>query len=359
MRFDRYMERALYHPTLGYYAGGRRIGRDGDFFTGVSVGPLFGQLLARQARQMWERLERPTPFWIIEQGAHDGRLAIDILEACRGSEAEFFAAVRYALVEPSPSVRTVQKNNLNEAKLCESVQWLEAIAPRPRGSVGLFFSNELVDSFPVRLIRRQAGAWHERHVDLAPDAAFRWVDLPIGDPELQRVIEELPLPEVDGYIAEINLQARRWMKEVAAVFERGYVVTIDYGFPASVLYAPFRSQGTLTSYRKHRRADDILLSPGEHDITAHVDFTALSRSGESAGLATLGFVDQQRFLTGIAHEELSGVTGFPGGISAQLQAWNTLTHPGHLGSRFQVLVQARNAPGRLDGLLFARPGGLD
>lgn len=360
MRFDRYMQLALYHPTHGYYAGPRRIGRGGDFFTSVSVGPLFGQLLARQALQMAQLLDFPRPFWIIEQGAHDGQLAIDILQACRARAPDFFEAIRYLIIEPSCSARARQKRRLEEANLATQVVWMETVEEVAREKrEGLYLSNELVDAFSVRLIHRGGERWNERHVGLGKESVFSWVDLPILDDELQRAIDEVHVPEVEGYRTEINLAARGWMREVAEVLQRGYVLTIDYGFPGSLYYAPFRTEGTLTTYRDHRRDADPLLSPGERDLTAHVDFTALARAGEAAGLTTLGLIDQQRFLMGVAHDELSGEDDGPAVIPDQLRAWHTLTHPEHLGSRFHVLLQAKNAPGELDGMRYGRPGGLD
>lgn len=361
MRFDRYMQLALYHPAHGYYAGARRIGRGGDFFTSVSVGPLFGQLLARQALQMARLLEFPRPFWIIEQGAHDGHLAIDILEACRARALDFFEAIRYLIIEPSPSARARQERRLEEANLATQVVWTETVEEAAREKrEGLYLSNELVDAFPVRLIQRCQGRWNERYVGQGKEGAlFSWIDLPVQDEELQRAIDVVHVPEVEGYRTEINLEARVWMREVAQVLHRGYVLTIDYGFPGSVYYAPFRTEGTLTTYQDHRRDGDPLRLPGERDITSHVDFTALARVGEAGGLATLGLIDQQRFLMGVAHDELRGEDIGPAVISDQLRPWNTLTHPEHLGSRFHVLIQAKNAPGELDGMRYGRPGGLD
>jgi len=136
-------------------------------------------------------------------------------------------------------------------------------------------------------------------------------------------------------------------------------LTIDYGYPASLYYAPFRFSGTLTAFVRHHSIDDVLAEPGMRDITAHVDFTALARAGEHAGLATLGFLDQQHFLMGVAHEELSGAGGPQVKIQENLRAWNTLTHPNHLGADFFALLQAKDAPANLDGLRFARPGGLE
>ena len=141
--------------------------------------------------------------------------------------------------------------------------------------------------------------------------------------------------------------------------KRGYVVTIDYGFPASVYYAPFRRDGTLTAYRQHRRTKNVLEHPGEQDLTAHVDFTALAQAGTGVGLALLRFLDQQHFLTGIAQAELEGGTGPKAGVAENLRAWHTLTHPDYLGARFHVLLQGKDAPADLSGLRYARPGGLE
>ena len=154
------------------------------------------------------------------------------------------------------------------------------------------------------------------------------------------------------------MRARAWIGEVAGALSRGYVLTIDYGYPASIYYAAHRSQGTLTAYVKHHSVDDVLAEPGMRDITAHIDFTALVRAGEAAGLATLGFLEQQRFLMGVAHDELSGADGPRVKIRENLGAWNTLTHPDHLGVDFFALLQAKDAPGKVDGLRYARPGGL-
>ena len=366
MRFDRFMEMALYHPGSGYYAklgGPSPIGRSGDFFTSVSVGPLFGGLLARQFFQMWQLmgkppLGKPNPFWIIEQGAHDGQLACDILEWCRAETPEFFDAIRYGIVQHTGAASIHQKC-APEPALISHMTWfenLEALAAEE--PVGVFFSNELVDAFPVRSIMHCSGRWMEQYVDIKA-GSLCWIDRPIEDAELMTAIEALPLPAVEGYMTEINLRARQWMGEVGRALKQGYVLTIDYGYPASVYYAPFRSNGTLTAFVKHHSIDAVLDEPGMRDITAHVDFTALAQAGEKAGLTTLGFLDQQRFMMGVAHDELSGAAGPRVEIQENLGAWNTLTHPDHLGANFFALLQAKDAPANLDGLRFARPGGLE
>ncbi|MCE0496448.1 MAG: SAM-dependent methyltransferase [Methylacidiphilales bacterium] len=363
LRFERFMDLALYDPGHGYYGkagGAARIGRRGDFFTSVSVGPLFGRLLARQFFQMWEMLGRPVPFWLIEQGANDGRLAVDILEWCRSAIPAFFEAVRYAIVEPSGIARKQQQNamgTVNPELAALVTEWESPVSLAAEKPVGVFFSNELVDAFPVRVVRFQSGQWRERYVVLA-DGALGWSDFAIEDHEVLEVMSGLPLPLVEGYTTEINLRARRWMAELGRALTRGYVVTLDYGFPASAYYADFRVGGTLTAHMNHRRTEEVLADPGSRDITAHVDFTALAQAGEKAGLTTLGFVDQQHFLMGIAHDELSEKEGPRVGIAESVRVWHTLTHPNHLGARFHALLQAKDAPANLDGLRFSRPDGL-
>jgi SAM-dependent MidA family methyltransferase len=361
MRFDRYMEMALYQPGLGYYAkshGPSPIGQSGDFYTSVSAGPLFGRLLGRQFFQMWQLMEKPAPFWIMEQGAHDGQLAGDILEWCRAETPEFFEAIRYGIVQAAGTLNALQKGAA-EPGLISHITWFESIAELAlEKPVGVFLSNELVDAFPVRSIVFRDGEWMEQHIGLVENE-LRWVDRLVKDAELAEAIAALPLPAIEGYATEVNLRARVWMEEVGRALNRGYVVTIDYGHPASLYYARHRTGGTLTAYVKHHAVDDVMAEPGMRDITAHVDFTALVRAGEAVGLTTLGLLDQQRFLMGVAHDELSGAGGPPLKIQESLLAWNTLTHPEHLGANFFALVQAKNAPEKLDGLRFNRPGSLD
>ncbi len=342
LRFDAFMRHALYHPEHGYYTKKPKIGREGDFYTSVSVGPLFGRLLARQFWQMWCLLDKPEPFWIAEQGAHDGQLARDILEWCQRETPIFRAALRYAIVD-GPHVAD---------SVARSLVQLERDKP-----TGVFFSNELVDAFPVRAIAFRQGEWHERFVDVARDT-FIWIGRPIESHDLKLAVAERNIPEVEGYTTEISLRAPEWMENVGQAMHRGYVLTLDYGFPSHHYYAPERTSGTLTAYARHKRAEDVLAHVGEQDITTHVDFTSLARAGQRGGLTHLGFVDQQRFLTGIAHNELAGAEGPRAGVAANTAAFQTLTHPQHLGARFFALVQAKDAPAVIDGLRFARQGDL-
>jgi SAM-dependent MidA family methyltransferase len=362
MRFDRFMDLALYSPGLGYYAkigGISPVGRDGDFYTSVSAGPLFGRLLAHQFYQMWQLLEKPSPFWIIEQGAHDGQLARDVLEWCRAEVPDFLASIRYGIVDTSGGGSIRQKCGM-EPELAPYMTWfnsLESVAEiKPSG---VFFSNELIDAFPVRAIIYRSNQWKESFVVIDGKGDFNWRHFPIEDTELLSEIKARRIPPIEDYSTEINLRALDWMAGIGRIFQRGYVLTIDYGYPASVYYADHRASGTLTAYVKHHAVDEVLAEPGMRDLTSHVDFTALVRAGEKVGLSTLGLVDQQRFLLGIAHDEMNGSSGPKLKLQESLRSWNTLTHPDHLGATFYALVQAKNAPANLEGLRFARPGGLE
>ena len=179
--FARFMEQALYHPEHGYYSSDRcAIGRRGDYFTSVSVGPLFGQMLAAQFAEIWEMLERPNDFVIVEQGAHHGEFATDVLEAVRTRSPDFFAALRYRIIEPFPVVRRRQEGVLGS--FAEKTEWrgsLEEMEP----FCGVHFSNELLDALPVHLLiaAGPAGArrWHERFVERT-SCGFAFVDRPLS-----------------------------------------------------------------------------------------------------------------------------------------------------------------------------------
>jgi SAM-dependent MidA family methyltransferase len=145
--FAWFMQQALYHPEHGYYSSGRcAIGRKGDYFTNVSVGPLFGQLLASQFFEIWERLEKVNDFVIVEQGAHDGRFAQDVLEFVHKRLPEFFDALRYRILEPFPILQARQRQTLEA--FGDKIAWRVS----PESFTGVHFSNELLDAMPVRLI---------------------------------------------------------------------------------------------------------------------------------------------------------------------------------------------------------------
>src|SRR5262245_59830270 len=208
--FAWFMQQALYHPDHGYYSSGRCVlGRKGDYFTNVSVGPLFGQLLASQFSEIWERLGKTNDFVIVEQGAHDGQFALDVLEFAQKRLPEFFGALRYRIIEPFPILEQQQHQKLEA--FGDKVKWPDLLEP----FTGVHFSNELLDAMPVRLISNGT----EKLVDLDGDR-FGFVEQPQGTTASQ--------PSGDN--SAFNQHALDWIGQIAANLQRGYVIAIDYGF---------------------------------------------------------------------------------------------------------------------------------
>jgi SAM-dependent MidA family methyltransferase len=337
------MELALYHPQHGYYGAGRAaLGRAGDYFTSVSVGAVFGELLGGEFREMWERLGRPGGFTIVEQGANDGTFAADVLGWSREEAPDFFEALRYEIVEGLEVLRGRQRERLGE--FAGKVSWRTGLAELPPFT-GVHFSNELIDAFPVHLVRYRDGQWRELYVT----AELEWRELPAGEPALLERLADVP--QIEGYTTEVNLDAPRWAKALAGKIERGWVLTIDYGFPREHYYAPQRREGTLECYAGHAKGLDPLANPGFRDLTAHVEFTSLARAFLAAGMEVAGYTDQHHFLMGLASRAFAGRAP----SAREARCLKTLLHPEMLGTAFQVLGMSRGTPGgSLAGFQFAR-----
>ncbi len=209
--FREFMAHALYHPEHGYYGSGRaRIGRRGDFFTNVSVGALFGTLLALQFEEMWVRLDCPKDFSIVEQGAHHGDFARDVISWAHLYSPTFHEALRYCYVEPSAWARGAQRESLGA--FAEEARWVASLAEL-EPFTGVHFSNELIDAFPVHRVVWKGDRWVERAVDFQEDR-FVFVDAPLSDDALARHLARLPAVP-DGYETEVNLAAAEWLTELA------------------------------------------------------------------------------------------------------------------------------------------------
>jgi SAM-dependent MidA family methyltransferase len=343
--FDWFMEQALYHPEFGYYSSGQcQIGRRGDYFTNVSVGPLFGRLLAAQFAEMWENLGRPGDFTIVEQGAHHGDFARDVLEAVRERSPDFLSALRYRVIEPFPILEARQRERLRD--FAEKMTWRKSVSDLD-SFTGIHFSNELLDSMPVRLINRDGNEdWKERLVDRTGDG-FGFVTRPIADEKLRRHLEKLPRSGDGPYETEVNLAALDWIESISRKLTRGFVLAVDYGYPRAEFYAAERAGGTLQCRADHRVVRSPLVEVGRVDITAHVDWTSLAERAEEGGLTLVGFTDQHHFMTGL----LAGRAPEEG----ERRALQTLLHPELLGTRFQYLALGKHVPDRpLRGFRFAR-----
>jgi SAM-dependent MidA family methyltransferase len=355
--FERFMDLALYCPNFGYYEQfDVSPGQKGDFFTSVSVGSLFGELLACQfASWMDEIPSRERQ--LVEAGAHDGRLALDILRWLGNHRKDLLEGLKYWILEPSARRRQLQEKTLGE--FARLVRWAESWgALPPVGIHGVIFSNELLDAMPLRRIGWDAKLkrWFEWGVKMG-EGRFIWTRMPeLGGGEsssfeneahgatskavanLQpNVLEVLP----DGFTTETCPVARDWWRSAASVLRAGRLLTVDYGLEAEEFFTPGRKQGTLRAYYKHHLENDVLARPGEQDITAQVNFSAIREAGEGAGLATEGFLTQAKFLTNIVEKALVVAPRFVESVSGRARQFQTLTHPEHLGQTFRALVQRR------------------
>lgn len=332
MPFSQVMEMALYHPEHGYYGPGpRRIGRQGDFFTSVSVGPLFGRLLARQAVAEWEAQGKPEGFTIIEQGAHDGQLAEDVLGVVEGAGLP----LRYLIVEPNPRYRKAQAERLGER-----AQWVESLDELRTGPRhGFFLCNELPDAFPVHLLRWNGGRWMELHVEADGTDAFRLVPGNLSTPELAQETARLPHDAeiAAGHTLEVSLAMLRWVRELSQAAFRGSVFIADYGLDAEEFLFDSRAEGTLRRYHQHRMDDRVLENLGECDLTTHINFTRLIEEAERHGMTRREYDLQGRVLLRMAMPWLQSLEGQPMNLSiaGQLQS---LTHPAFMGRSFRCLI---------------------
>jgi SAM-dependent MidA family methyltransferase len=348
--FAWFMEQALYHPEHGYYSSGRcAIGRRGDYFTNVSVGPLFGRLLVAQFAEMWESLGRPDDFTVVEQGAHHGDFARDVLEAVRENSPEFFGALHYRIIEPFPLLQERQRESLKAFR--EKIAWRKSLNEL-EPFCGVHFSNELLDAMPVHLISK-VDDWQERVVEESGDG-FAFVAEPIGDQDLRRHLEKIPRHAVRPYETEVNLAALDWVERVAKKLTRGYVLAVDYGYSRDKFYEPERAPGTLQCYAEHRTVASPLERVGHVDISAHVDWTSIVERAEACGLTLAGFTDQHHFVTGVISRLWPN--NFSGETDPQTRrALQTLLHPEFLGTAFQFLALSRNVTdAQLSGFKFAR-----
>ena len=280
--FDRFLDLALHDPRRGFYGAGRvRFGPDGDFATAPALSPLFAECVAAQIRDIL----RQTGGGVLEVGAGDGRLALDLCRvlARDGDPPE------YEILETSPALRARQESRLRDSGF--RFRWRESL---PEKFSGVVFANETLDAIPFRMFFRQNGEWLERGVALAEaDLIFSDRKTESRDAAVAR-LDETGLP--DGSVAEVNLRAEALVRTLAEKIAAGILLVADYGCGRGALYHPDRAAGTMMCHRAGRVDSDPLESVGAKDITAQVDFTAMADAGISGGCGLLGFATQERFL---------------------------------------------------------------
>jgi SAM-dependent MidA family methyltransferase len=320
------MKSALYDEDGGYYKRSdlKRWGREGDYRTSPERSELFGATFARYFAKLYGELRRPSEWTIVEAGAGRGDFAAVVLRALREHFPQVFAATRYVSIETT-----------------------EELEELPPIKAGIFFSNELLDAFPVhRLIQTNDGLL-EFYVTLE-DETFVWSNGPLSTPELTEFCREYAVELENGQIIEINLEIGDWLEKVAAKLERGYLISVDYGAESCDLYDPaLRPGGTLRAFSRHDFVDDVLSQPGEYDITASVNWTQVQAVAARFGFRTVEFAQQDRFLLqeGLLEElqrEMSRMTSDADKLSLTAGAREMIL-PGGMGTSFQVLVQKRGS----------------
>lgn len=333
--FHTFMQLALYAGSVGYYTKPETqiTGRSGDFFTSVSVGRCFGFLLAHQVAECWSSLGSPTSFALVEAGANDGQLSADILAALAEIAPACASAALPILVEQSPPARQKAAQAVPTATVAETLP-----DDLPRHAV--LIANELLDAFPVHLVQFAGGEWHELHITHTPDHQLVTTPKPITNPALAARTAELGTGFPEAYTTEINLLAPAWITHTAARFDRAHFLILDYGYPAHEYYAPHRQQGTLRTFAQHTAGENPLESPGDRDITAHIDFSALATAAKAAGLTASPLQDQHYYLTRLATPWLQSLEADPQKFASSkdlIRQFQTLTHPSMMGRQFKVL----------------------
>jgi SAM-dependent MidA family methyltransferase len=360
MRFSRYMELCLYHPELGYYSRAtEQFGKAGDFYTSSDVHAVFGRLLARQFEEIWRVLDSPERIDVIELGPGRGLFANDVLDWSAKQFPDFTRALRYQLVEQSFNFRA----RLNERLTSQVANGKAAIfetlesAASAAGQHLILFANEFFDALPVEIVD------HRGSVRVGVNESRFTEQFVRSSPDELEFLDHFSVQPETGERVEVSLAALGWMDRIAAVFtgRRGFVVLIDYGYTLEEQLAG-RHRDTLMTYRRHHATPSPYDAPGEQDITAHVNFTALRTRSKGHGLDPLALLTQSQFLIAIG-EETQFADAFQDSKLPQERAkvalqLKHLISPEAMGETFQVLLMshdvAQEKAAQLSGLKFAR-----
>ncbi len=353
--FHRFMELALYHPQFGYYSSDQvRLGKSGDFYTSAHTAPVFARILARHLEGSWHGCGEPSRFDLIELGPGDGLLASELLSWIGSRFPDFSSSLHYTGVEQSASMRSRLSDVIQpfggRAKVV--ADWEEAAENSPGGAASATFilANEFFDALPVDLLAWRSDGWMERCVCLA-NGQFAWCEEPVASPELieeaeTRFAAGLSIADrEEGWVAEIRLGAREWMERIGKLLARGTqggeLLVVDYGYTVEEWQRGRFPQGSALAYRRHQVHDDLLVNPGDQDLTAHVNFSELIEAGRNAGLRVERFESQAKFLMGLGERDqfgdvFSDCNSEPERLR-RAQQLKTLILPQGMGEAFRVL----------------------
>jgi len=339
LRFDRFMDLALYAPGLGYYSAGKtKFGAAGDFITAPELGPVFARCLADGVAPVLAADDAQ----VLELGAGSGALAADLLDALARRDA---LPARYRILEISADLRERQRATIaaRAAQFLPLIEWLDAPPAEPWR--GVILGNEVIDALPARLFEQRASGPVELGVGAAPDAGFAWIDLP-ADPAFAAAIaqalgprDDYPLP----YRSELRTDLGDWLVAVTRSLDQGLALWIDYGYPRAEYYRAERTQGTLVCHYRHRAHADPLILVGLQDITAFVDFSQLAQAGRAAGFTIACYAPQAAFLAACGLERQLSEAPLDDALAlARLGAQvRRLMLPGEMGERFKALALTR------------------
>jgi SAM-dependent MidA family methyltransferase len=361
MPFSRYMQSCLYDPAGGYYsANAEQFGKAGDFYTSSDVHAVFGRLLARQFDEMWQALDRPAEIEILELGPGRGLFARDVLDWSKKKFPDFFAALTYAAQEASPALRKKLQDNLREHIGSGKAKVPEERPTSPCRALAtetplIVFANEFFDALPVEIVGTQG----KLHIELDNNRLCETWLPPLAE-ELEFLDRYGVHPEA-GERIEVPILAQNWIRQVTHSIPRGLVIIIDYGYTRNEQLAG-RHRGTLMAYRHHSASPDPYQAPGEQDLTAHVNFTALAAACAESGMRVEKLLTQSQFLMGIGEKnqfadifEECRIPQERAKVALQLKH---LITPEGMGENFQVLIASRGIAYRnideLSGLNFGK-----
>ncbi len=347
MTFHEWMEACLYQPEHGYYRRGRpTVGRDGDFLTSPEVHPLFGAAVGHVAIELWRQLGSPATFRVAELGPGTGSLAESMLRHIDGAASECAASVRYTTIEPDDQAAQAQNDRLRTIHKIHRIHDVNQLA----ASQQLIVANELLDALPVHRLRFLDGTWKELLVDYSTTDGFHDVAVDVYE---ELLLEPLSATDpAEGQIVEVAPGRAALARSLAdSIADEGLLLLFDYGYSRDRLYAPWRRDGTLMTFRQHVPGADPYVHPGEQDITAHIDVDQLRAAALAAGLIPLPTLSQSEWLHRLGAAVLPGVAEARAETSAYLsarRASETLTDPAGLG-RIAVMGFTRGAIAPLPG----------
>ncbi|MFN3740696.1 MAG: class I SAM-dependent methyltransferase [Thermodesulfovibrionales bacterium] len=331
--FETFMEMCLYYPEYGYYMRNlTTIGRKGDFYTAPHLHRAFGAAIMKQIEECWKFMGGPEDFTILEIGAGMGYLAKDMLDYLR--KKDLYSAIKYSIIELNPSLINKQKEILKEH--IDKIKWFNSLNEMVPFK-GTVVSNELLDSFPVHIIEFNRDGVEEVYVS-SDGKKFLEIKGPLSN-GLEEYIRDFSINLPEGSRTEINLRVKDWLRGISEILIEGFVITIDYGYPAWQYYSEDYPQGTLQCYYRHQKSDNPYIHIGEQDITCHVNFSSLKRWGEELGFKSIGYTGQGRFIVSTGIDEIVNELIKPEDYPFEIARLKSLILPEGMGESHKVMIQ--------------------